>query len=372
MKKILFLFVFIQITFFGQGQSSNGKIIIEKINSPALQNTGGENPVRSVSIYLPPGYDQTTNRYPIIYYLPGFAQTDSSTIASDHLDQLLDKAIVTRKIRPVIVVVPNENTLYRGSYNTNSSLTGNWIDFTAKELVTYVDQHYRTIPNGDSRGITGYSMGGGGAIKLGMFFPDIFSVVYGISPGPLVLVGELGANGEGFRRVQQIKTREELINTKSLTDFLTNALVAMGRAFSPNPSKPPFYCDLPFTYQGDSLITDYRVLELWNKNMPFEMVENYSDNLKKLRAVKFDWGRNDEVALVRLGSQMFSQKLEAIGINHYAEEYIGTHFNKIYTEDGRALNDMLPFFNTYLKFEEIKSKTAQDAKKQKISSKHLP
>ena len=66
-----------------------------------------------------------------------------------------------------------------------------------------------------------------------------------------------------------------------LNDFLTNALVAMGRAFSPNPSKPPFYCDLPFTYEGDSLVTNYKVLELWNKNMPFKMVDNYINNLKK-------------------------------------------------------------------------------------------
>ena len=122
MKRLLFLFVFIQTGCLGQGQDSKGKIIVEKINSPALQNTGGENPVRSVSIYLPPGYDQTTNRYPVIYYLPGFSLSDTSEIAD--LNPLIDKAITTGKIRPVIVVVPNEYTLYRGSIYTNSSLTG--------------------------------------------------------------------------------------------------------------------------------------------------------------------------------------------------------------------------------------------------------
>lgn len=363
MKKLSFLLVFIQTIFLSQGQNSKGKIIVEKINSPSLQNTGGEDPIRSVTVYLPPGYDHTTNRYPVIYYLPGFSLSDTFEI--DHLDPLIDRAISTGKIRPAIVVIPNERTLYRGSIYTNSSLTGNWADFTAKDLVEFIDQHYRTIRNKDGRGLTGYSMGGSGAIKLGMLFPDIFSVVYGISPAPLAFVGEYGANFEGWRRVQEIKTREELIDTKSVTDFLVNVLVANGRAFSPNPSKPPFYCDLPFTYQGDSLVTNYKVLALWNKNMPFVMVENYGDNLKKLRALKLDWGRNDEFALVRLGCEMFSQKLEALGINHYAEEYIGTHGSKIYTEDGRVPNDMLPFFNTYLKFEEVKFKTTQNAKKSK-------
>jgi hypothetical protein len=81
---------------------------------------------------------------------------------------------------------------------------------------------------------------------------------------------------------------------------------------------------------------------------------------RKLRALKFDWGRNDGMVFVRLGSQMFSKRLENIGINHYAEEYIGTHGNKIYSEDGRVLNNMLPFFNTYLKFEEVKFKTVNE------------
>lgn len=153
MKKLLFLLTFIQTILLSQGQDSKGKIIVEKINSTALQNMGGENPVRSVTIYLPPGYDQTTNRYPVIYYLPGFSLSDTSEIAD--LNPLIDKAISTGKIRPVIVVVPNENTLYRGSWYTNSSLTGNWADFTAKDLVEYIDQHYRTIRNKDSRGITG-------------------------------------------------------------------------------------------------------------------------------------------------------------------------------------------------------------------------
>lgn len=359
MKKLLFFLAFIQIIFFVEAQSLKGKIIVGKINSPSLQNTGGENPIRSVTIYLPAGYDKTTNRYPVIYYLHGFTASDSSTISYDHFDQVLDKAIETGKIRPAIVVIPNEYTLYQGSFYTNSSLTGNWADFTAKELVAYVDQHYRTIAHKNSRGIAGHSMGGGGAIKLAMLFPNTFSAVYALSPGPMALVKELGANSQVFKRAQEIKTREELLN-----DFLACSFVAMGRAYSPNPDKPPFYCDLPFVYKNDSLIVDYKVLALWNKNTLIGMVDNHVEDLKKLKALKIDWGRNDELEFILVGCQMFSQKLENMDINHYAEEYIGTHTNKIWTDDGRVLNDMLPFFDTYLKFEETKLKTTQDSKKE--------
>ena len=127
-------------------------------------------------------------------------------------------------------------------------------------------------------------------------------------------------------------------------------MVAAARAWSPNPLNPPFYCDLPFTYKGDSLIVNNKVLQLWNDNMPVYMVEKYADNLRKLKAIKLDWGRNDANRFpVQCG--MFSQTLENLGINHYAEEYIGDHTNKIWTTDGRVLNELLPFFNDYLKFD---------------------
>ena len=348
MKKLLLLLLFIQVAHLGHGQNPKGKIIVDRINAPSLQNNGGENPVRRVTIYLPPGYDETTHRYPVIYYLHGFTWSDSLQIASDHFDQLLDKAIAIGKIRPVIVVMPDHHTLYRGSMYTNSSLTGNWADFTAKDLVAYVDQNYRTIPDRESRGVTGHSMGGGGALKLGMLFPDVFASVYALSPGLLGVGKELGPTGAGFKRAGQIKTREELVD--GWNDFEANLVVAIGRAFSPNPNKPPFYADLPFIYVGDSLVIDHSVLELWNKNMAIGMVDAYTSNLRKLKALKLDWGRNDEFIGILITCRIFSQKLESLGINHYAEEYIGTHSNKLWTDDGRALNDMLPFFNTYLEF----------------------
>jgi hypothetical protein len=79
------------------------------------------------------------------------------------------------------------------------------------------------------------------------------------------------------------------------------------------------------------------------------MVDKYVDNLRKLRALKLDWGRND-ASRFPLQCEMFSQKLENLGIEHFAEEYIGNHVNKIWTTDGRVLNDLLPFFNEYLTF----------------------
>ncbi len=349
MKRLNLLIILTLIGNIAIAQYPSGKIVVDQLYSPALENNGGEDPTRRVTIYLPPDYDKTTDKYPVIYYLHGFTWSDSLAVAVDHFDKLLDKAIATSKIKPVIVVMPNQNTLYRGSFYTNSSLTGNWADFTAKDLVTYVDEHYRTIRDKESRGIVGHSMGGHGAIKMGMLFPDVFASVYALSPAVLGLVKDFGIKGQGYKRAQQISTREELVT--GYNEFLANAVIAAGRAFSPNPNKPPFYADLPFSYEGDSLVLNYEVLDLWNKNLPIEMIDVYVDNLKKLKVLKLDWGRNEDFPHIPITCRTFSQKLENLGINHYAEEYIGTHGNKLWTDDGRGLNDMLPFFNMYLKFE---------------------
>jgi hypothetical protein len=93
------------------------------------------------------------------------------------------------------------------------------------------------------------------------------------------------------------------------------------------------------------------VLEKWYRNMPLHMIDDHLDNLKKLKAIKFDWGRNSGDRFV-IQCNMFSQRLENVGVKHFAEEYIGTHGNNIYTEDGRVPNQMLPFFDSYLEFEE--------------------
>ena len=185
MKRLSLLFVLFLIGNIGMGQHPAGIVVVDRLYSAALENNGGENPTRRVTVYLPAGYENSDDRYPVIYYLHGFTWSDSLQIARTHFDKLLDKAIAKGIIKPVIVVMPDQYTLYRGSWYANSSLTGNWSDFTAKDLVTYVDQNYRSIPDRESRGIAGHSMGGQGAIRIGMLFPDVFASVYGLSPATL-------------------------------------------------------------------------------------------------------------------------------------------------------------------------------------------
>lgn len=340
MKKLQ-LFTIFSLLFTNYATAQTGKVVSFTLNSKALQNTGGEDPNRKVSVYLPPNYEASTQRYPVIYYLHGFMGKDN---IFPQMQKILDEGIARQKIKPFIFVQADQYTLFEGSFYSNSSLTGNWDEFESKELVEYMDKNYRTLANRESRGIAGHSMGGYGAFKIGMLHPEVFSSIYALSPGLLAMVKEFGPNSNSFKEVQNVKTVEDLKKT-----YYPKVLVAVGRAWSPNPNKPPFFCDFPFSYEGDKMIVNQPILEKWEANIPVYMVDKYADNLRKMTAIKLDWGRNDSPRFpVQIG--MLSQRLENLGINHFSEEYIGDHGNKIWTMDGRVLNDLLPFFNDYLKF----------------------
>lgn len=342
MKQALLL-LFIGLTLQIRAQETKGTVVIDSIYSENLENDFGESPTRAVSVYLPPGYEEGSQRYPVVYYLHGFLNNHRLT---PEMIEVLDFAIATRRIRPFILVVSDQRTTYDGSFYSNSGIFGNWEDFTAFDLVKYMDENYRTIADKDSRGITGHSMGGYGALKIAMHHPDIFNSVYALSPGALTIVREYGPNSNTYRELAGIETTEALANT-----YFAKVIVAFAKSWSPNPDNPPFYCDIPFEFEGDQLVAQPEVLEKWYANLPLHMIDDNLENLRKLKAIKLDWGRNAGERFT-IQCDMFSQRLENVGIEHFAEEYIGTHVSGIFTKDGRVPQQMLPFFDLYLNFGE--------------------
>lgn len=342
MKHLLFLFILLGSFYISNAQYPKGIVVADSIYSKNLENNFGENPTRAVAVYLPPGYNESTKRYPVIYFLHGFTGNHEML---NYMADILDFAIATNKIRPFLMIIPDEKTTYDGSFYSNSGVFGNWEDFTTYDLVEYMDKNYRTIPNKNSRGITGHSMGGYGAIKIAMHHPDIFSSVYALSPGALAIVREYGPNSDTYKDFSKVKTVEDLNK-----NYFCKVIVAFGKSWSPNPDKPPFYCDVPFEYVNNELVVHQDILKKWQDNLPIHMIDDNLENLKKLKAIKLDWGRNAGERFT-LQCMMFSQRLENVGITHFAEEYIGTHVNNIYTKDGRIPQQMLPFFDYYLEFE---------------------
>lgn len=341
-KTILFLITTLSVIIVWGQEINLGTVITDSLYSKNLENGFGENPKRSVSVYLPPNYSASEKRYPVIYFLHGFLSDDKMLAP---MKPLLDYAIEAQKIKPFILVIPDQRTTYDGSFYSNTEVFGNWEDFTTYDLVSYMDTHYRTLQKKESRGITGHSMGGYGALKIAMKHPDVFGSVYAISPGALAIVREYGPNSDSYSQFSKSETLDEL--SKS---YFGKVILAFARSWSPNPNKPPFYADVPFSYENDELQIHQEVLKKWHSNMPFYMIPDHIDNLKKLRAIKLDWGRNAGERFTIMCT-MFSQGLENAGITHFSEEYIGTHTSNIYTKDGRLPQQVLPFFDFYLDFE---------------------
>jgi pimeloyl-ACP methyl ester carboxylesterase len=338
---LIYLLVLFNTSIITWAQNPTGTVVIDLIHSKHLENNFGEIPTREVSVYLPPGYRNTDQRYPVIYFLHGF-MADHKIL--EGMTGILDFALDTRKIRPFIMVLPNQKTTYDGSFYSNSGVFGDWEDFSTYDLVEYMDKNYRTLARKESRGITGHSMGGYGAIKIAMHHPEIFSCVYALSPGALAIVREYGPNSDTYKELSTIETEEELGKT-----YFGKVVIAFAKSWSPNPENPSFFCNIPFQYRGEELIVKKDVLKKWYANMPFYMIDDNLDNLRKLKAIKLDWGRNAGERFT-IQCSMFSQRLENAGVKHFAEEYIGTHVDGIYTKEGRIPNQMLPFFDSHLDF----------------------
>jgi enterochelin esterase-like enzyme len=121
-------------------------------------------------VALPPGYDSGAGRYPVLYYFHGLFENEKSW--SERSGQSIWEDLMGQgKIGKFIVVMPDGGkTFYVNSYDGRER----YEDFFIQELVPAIDRKYRTLANRQARGVSGTSMGGFGALHLGMEHPDIF------------------------------------------------------------------------------------------------------------------------------------------------------------------------------------------------------
>ncbi len=140
-------------------------------------------------IYLPPGYQESPQRrYPVLYLLHGWGGY-GGVMTEWELWGLKDaQELMTQKgqIQPMIIVqpygyMPDGQPSY--FFNHAPGTDGKrWGDLVSQDTVHYMDTHYRTLPGRKSRAIGGFSLGGQGALSLGLLHPDVFHVVGAHSP----------------------------------------------------------------------------------------------------------------------------------------------------------------------------------------------
>ncbi|MDR6568270.1 alpha/beta hydrolase [Chitinophaga ginsengisegetis] len=317
-----------------------------KVHSKLLEgNLSGDSADRYVSVYLPAGYSSgTKKRYPVVYFLHGYTDNDAKFYGFQKhwmtLPPILDTAFSQSPGHEMIVVTPDAYTLFQGSMYSNSVTTGNWEDFVASELVGYIDSHYRTLAQKESRGLCGHSMGGYGALRIGEKNPGVFSTVYLLSP---CCLNSPAMSSETLLpqllRADSIKTIEEF----QKSDFFTKALFASAAAWSPNPGNPPFYLDLPV--KNGNL--QPQILQKWDANRPINNLDQYIYNIRKLKSIGFDAGDKDRAIAESI--KTLDEELSKYRIEHFFEIYEGDHINRI---ANRIEENMLQFFSKHLSFKQ--------------------
>ncbi len=289
---------------------AHGSVVQIKLHSAALEhNHVGDPPDRDVSIYLPPEYDAVSSRYPVLYLLHGYTGDDRGWMNPSYvgLPEIMDRLLQRHVIEPIIIVMPNSFNRFGGSFYVNSELSGGWEDFVVHDLVGYVDAHYRTLADAEHRAIAGHSMGGYGALRLGMQHPEVFAAAYAMSP--CCSYWDEKEDREGVAQAQRAKSLEDIVKA----GMGPQVELALAAAFSPDLHNPPFGLDWPFDAKGQPVPA---VIARWKANLLDAIVADYAAAKPRLRALGFDVGRQDEDEDILKGARRLNQQMNQLGIAH--------------------------------------------------------
>ena len=335
-----------------EAHAAGGQLVRIVVHGRSLEkNVTGESSDRNVSVYLPPSYGSNPGRrYPALYLLHGIGDTDEIWTSGagpwQSIVSVMDLGIAEGRYGEMIVVAPDERTRWFGSFYVDSAATGNWEEFTVAELVAHVDRTYRTIASAGGRGIAGHSMGGSGALRLAMKHPEVFSVAYGMNPAVAGWGGDLTGENPAFAAIRAATSFDDL--TKPTPEDPRSeykaGLVTVAQAFSPNPSKPPFFADMPFDVENGRLVPSEPAHGKWDQVLLANVARRHQDGLRTLRGLRFDSGYDDRFTHIPVSCRALSAELSALGVPHVFEEYNGDHTNRMWGRTGRMATEVIPYF----------------------------
>jgi enterochelin esterase-like enzyme len=308
-----------------------------KVHGAALEgNLEGDAVDRDVIVFLPPSYATAKHRrYPVVYALHGYSIGAEQWTHEIHVPQAIEGAFAQGS-KEMIVVLPDSKTVHNGSMYSSSVTTGDFERFISRDLVAYIDAHYRTIPERRSRGLVGHSMGGYGATRVGMKHSDVFGSLYIMSPCCLSPMGNRPPNAELEKQLEAVKTPED----SAKLAFFARAMLASAAAWAPDPKNPPLFLDLPV--KDGAAQPD--IVAKFTANAPLAFIDQYIDNLREYHAISIDVGDQDGL---RFDTIKLHEVLDEYGIANGFEIYHGTHVSAV---ADRFQNHVLPFFSQNLTF----------------------
>jgi Putative esterase len=300
-----------------------GRLEETVFESDALQgNPLGDPHRRPLWVYVPPGYDEDSERrYPSVYMIQGLTgQLDmwrNRSAFRRNFPELADDLLARGDAPSSILVWVDCWTSIGGSQFLDSPGTGNYHTYLCDEIVPWVDATYRTLAAPEHRGIAGKSSGGYGAMVTPMLRPDLFGGLATHAGDALFEACYLPKFRETARALREdyegsydrfwedFRSRPAL--SKESDGHLLNDW-CMAACYSADPDGT---VRLPFDTATGEIIPD--VWERWLAWDPVRMVPHHAEALRGLRAIYIDAGTKDEWYL-DLGAEAFRRALAGIGV----------------------------------------------------------
>jgi len=143
------------------------------------------NRTERIVIYLPPGYQKGSAKYPVLYLVHGSGDVPESWTNAGHANFILDSLIADGKAKPMIVAMPAGHAAPFGAGRGPGAGNNNALfeQYLTKEVIPAVEADYRVAPGAKNRALAGLSMGGGHTIYTGFSHPELFSALGIFSPG---------------------------------------------------------------------------------------------------------------------------------------------------------------------------------------------
>lgn len=315
------------------------------LNSKCLSgNPLGDPSRREIGICLPPNYGASAKRYPVALMLSGFGSSSLGMLNrvpfGESLPERLARLYQQGLVQEMILVLPDCFSRYGGTQYVDSPAIGNYESFLTEEVVPFVDQNFRTLPDRKARAVVGKSSGGYGALRLIRRRPDLFSVVAAHAPDavfeysyqkdfPAALLAFAQHGGtEPFVRWF------ERLPAKPGSAFTPLSIICCAAAWSPSSSGPYGFgtgFDLPFDLETGEI--DQPVWQRWKAEDPTSWLSRVdAREAFSASSVYLDVGFRDEYNL-QFGARQIAKQMTAYNIARVYEEFDGGHTNTAFRYD---------------------------------------
>lgn len=219
------------------------------------------NSERKYAVYLPPDYETSERRYPVLYLLHGAGDDQTGWVQFGEVLRITDMAIKDGTATPMVIIMPDADTGKRGYFNQGDDWR--YEDFFFEEFMPHVEKKYRIKGEKRYRAVAGLSMGGGGSFMYALHHPELFSSACPLSAyvGPLTM--------EDYK--ERLKDSDVKYTQAEMKDYFErhNALELLKTVPIEDVKSLRWYIDCgddDFLYEGNSLVH----IAMTKKEIPHE------------------------------------------------------------------------------------------------------